>query len=501
MTSAIHMSNSIARPAPNRPAFAIRLLAIACCALAPALAPPAALAQNDARPPDPVAALVETAQTDIEQFVQHAEAQRQALIAEQNTLAQRIASALEEKQRLDKNERQLARDIAELEQENRTLRQDLRAVQDRVQALRINLDAEIPPALHALFKPEFDAFDTPPNQPQTDEFANLANRIREFANLANRILAEATTLNIIPLEAALPDGRIVNGTAAILGPVAFFHAAEADGAAAGWLVAEANRTIPAVLPPRSAAAETAIGQWIENNEPAPLPIDPSGGRAFKALKHQSSLWQHIHDGGFVMAPLLALGLACVLIVAIKLVHFRDLTHARIGGPVHDIVSAIQRGQRQQADALTKKLGTPLSAVLRQGVEHLDAPKEQLEELMYERMLAQQPRLERLLSPLAVFASTAPLLGLLGTVTGMIRTFRLITVYGTGNAQLLSDGISEALITTETGLAIAIPALLVHAYLSRRLKAAVAHTHQAAIMFVNGIKAAPANSVKTSEATP
>jgi biopolymer transport protein ExbB len=107
--------------------------------------------------------------------------------------------------------------------------------------------------------------------------------------------------------------------------------------------------------------------------------------------------------------------------------------------------------------------------------------------MYEQILSQVPLLERFLSPLAVCASVAPLLGLLGTVTGMIHTFNLITVFGTGDAKLLSGGISEALITTEVGLMIAVPALLIHAYLSRRVRRAVALTQQTAIMFVNATK--------------
>ena len=77
--------------------------------------------------------------------------------------------------------------------------------------------------------------------------------------------------------------------------------------------------------------------------------------------------------------------------------------------------------------------------------------------------------EHLLFWLGVSASAAPLLGLLGTVTGMIHTFRLITAFGVGDARLLADGISEALVTTEAGLCVAIPALLCHAWLTRLSK--------------------------------
>ena len=107
--------------------------------------------------------------------------------------------------------------------------------------------------------------------------------------------------------------------------------------------------------------------------------------------------------------------------------------------------------------------------------------------MHERIITEIPILEKHLPTLAVCASAAPLLGLLGTVTGMIHTFNLVTIFGTGDARLLSGGISEALITTEYGLVIAVPALFVHAYLSRRVRGIIDTLEQTAIGFVNGLK--------------
>jgi biopolymer transport protein ExbB len=95
-------------------------------------------------------------------------------------------------------------------------------------------------------------------------------------------------------------------------------------------------------------------------------------------------------------------------------------------------------------------------------------RQQQEELVYEVILAQKPRMERFLSVLNIIAAVAPLLGLLGTVTGMIGTFDIITVHGTGDPKMLSGGISEALLTTQFGLVVAIPALFAHAILSSRV---------------------------------
>ena len=112
--------------------------------------------------------------------------------------------------------------------------------------------------------------------------------------------------------------------------------------------------------------------------------------------------------------------------------------------------------------------------------------ELVEEVMYESMLNTQPKLERFLNVIAVTAATAPLLGLLGTVTGIIKTFKLMKVFGAGDPKPLISGISEALITTELGLVLAIPALVIHALLSRRVAGVLARMEKLSVAFVNGL---------------
>ncbi|MEM7012670.1 MAG: MotA/TolQ/ExbB proton channel family protein, partial [Verrucomicrobiota bacterium] len=95
--------------------------------------------------------------------------------------------------------------------------------------------------------------------------------------------------------------------------------------------------------------------------------------------------------------------------------------------------------------------------------------------------------QRGLQFIAIASATAPLLGLLGTVTGMIHTFDLIRVFGTGDARSLAHGISEALVTTEFGLIVAIPALILHALLSRKIKSILGSMEMASLAFVNGLQ--------------
>ena len=98
-------------------------------------------------------------------------------------------------------------------------------------------------------------------------------------------------------------------------------------------------------------------------------------------------------------------------------------------------------------------------------------KELLEEILYEKMLHTKPKLNRFLAFISLTAATAPLLGLLGTVTGMILTFQSISLFGNGDPKLMAGGISQALMTTVLGLVVAIPLLFSHSFvvsLSRNL---------------------------------
>ena len=125
-------------------------------------------------------------------------------------------------------------------------------------------------------------------------------------------------------------------------------------------------------------------------------------------------------------------------------------------------------------------------LLETAVDNYAIKSSNLEEILYEKILSAQPVLERFLPFMALTAAAAPLLGLLGTVTGMIKTFNLITIFGTGDAKSLSSGISEALVTTELGLVVAIPSLILHGLLSRMAKQKIGDLEQVSVSFINGM---------------
>jgi biopolymer transport protein ExbB len=123
-------------------------------------------------------------------------------------------------------------------------------------------------------------------------------------------------------------------------------------------------------------------------------------------------------------------------------------------------------------------------VIRAGLGARDEDRETLESTLQESILHELPRIQRGIAILAVLGAVAPLLGLLGTVTGMIDTFRVITMFGTSDPKLMSGGISEALITTELGLAVAIPIMLLHTWLSRRTDHLIGDMEEKAVQLTN-----------------
>ena len=127
-------------------------------------------------------------------------------------------------------------------------------------------------------------------------------------------------------------------------------------------------------------------------------------------------------------------------------------------------------------------GQALLALVEAKEEGRHAMESKLDEVMKFRV----PELEKSLSTLAILATAAPLMGLLGTVSGIVRTFQVISAFGTGNQALMSDSISESLMATQNGLLVAFPLLLMHVYLSSKAAAIEHRTMAVAHAFINSI---------------
>lgn len=278
------------------------------------------------------------------------------------------------------------------------------------------------------------------------------------------------------------NDRAVDGNFVLVGPFAFFGD---GGANVGFSQGRPNASYPLVksdgLTPQIIASINSVTSTGEGS----LPVDATEGDAFRLAELEETLLEHIGKGGSVIYIILTLAFVALMIAIFKLFEIISVKRPKAGA-LQQILDNLNAGKKQDALEIANSVDGPFGDLLVAGVEHHDEEKELLEEVLYERLLAAQPKLERFLAFIALTAGAAPLLGLLGTVTGMISTFKLITVFGTGDAASLSSGISEALITTEFGLYVAIPALLAQALLTRMAKGKLGEMEQASVAFVNGL---------------
>ena len=280
------------------------------------------------------------------------------------------------------------------------------------------------------------------------------------------------------------DGIERPGRFAALGPAAYF-AADGEGPA-GLAATQFGAAQPGIYDRFPAAVAPAV-RALAAGKAARVPVDVTGGDAIQVAKARTTLLRHLRKGGFVMIPLLAVALAAVVLAIWKTVEL-GCVQIEPGSQLHAAIEAARRDDAAAAREAAANVRPPLRSLVEEAIEHRHSGRDHLEEILYEHVLAALPRLERHLGTLAVLGGIAPLLGLLGTVTGMIHTFQLVTIFGSGDAKLLSGGISEALITTETGLAIAIPVLLAHAFLARRARGLLGALERAATGIVNRLAA-------------
>lgn len=286
---------------------------------------------------------------------------------------------------------------------------------------------------------------------------------------------------IIEGRALDKTGVLRAGKVALVGPVAMFSAS--SGGPAGLLEQELNKADPTIA--KLDLALEAASRALVASGSGELVLDPTLGNAFKLAGMKESLFEKLKKGGIVMIPLVGLGVAAVLLALFKWIEFsrvRLATESDLQAVLKHLGSHDRGKAMQHVRSIPGMAGDLLAAA----VEHVDEKKEYIEEVLYEKMLGARMRLERGLPFLALAATTGPLMGLLGTVTGMIATFKIISSFGGGDPKMLAAGISEALICTATGMGVAIPALLFHAFLSRRAKSIIGSMEQTAVGFVNGV---------------
>lgn len=200
-----------------------------------------------------------------------------------------------------------------------------------------------------------------------------------------------------------------------------------------------------------------------------FPVDISNGAVFSRLaSEQKGVYEWLSAGGLLVWPIILVGLAALVLVIER---FYSLSRIR-GNSARNmatILDMVNKGHWKECRQFCRdQQNYPTCRVIGHTLKYLGNTREIIENAFQEGLLRELPMLERFLPTLNVLAAVAPLLGLLGTVTGMINTFQIITVYGTGDPRMMSGGISEALVTTQLGLAVAVPIMILHHVLERRV---------------------------------
>lgn len=184
-----------------------------------------------------------------------------------------------------------------------------------------------------------------------------------------------------------------------------------------------------------------------------LAVDPSRGSLLAVLIDTRNLFERIPDGGNIGYAIIVLGVIAAFLALIRMA----------------AVAFTSRKVHAQQQSSTADEGNPLGRVLGVYEANRDADPETLELKLDEAVMRESGKLERFVWLVKVVSVVAPLLGLLGTVTGMIKTFQSITLFGAGDPRMMASGISEALVTTMLGLFVAIPLVLLHAALASNTK--------------------------------
>jgi biopolymer transport protein ExbB len=372
--------------------------------------------------------------------VEQARAKLETLEAEAETLTANIADA---DGQLDGLFGQLQRQAGGLSDTTGIMRQTARELLTRLQASLVS--AQFPGRLQPL---------------QTLADAKTLPSVAQIEALWLTLLQELVESgNIARFDAPVvgSDGRSRKQTVLRIG---VFDAVSKDG----FLNLEQGRLHR--LPRQPSGDELAIANayFTATGEPddkglQPMVIDPSRGEWLAMLIQTPSRWERLQQGGSIGYLILALG-ALGLLLGL----WRLLALALTAG----------RMERQLDDPDHPHLNNPLGRVLAAYPETIDDDQtpEDIEAQLHEAVLREIPRLNRGQTLLKLLAAVTPLLGLLGTVTGMIVTFQAISLFGTGDPRLMADGISQALMTTILGLGVSIPLLFLHSGVLSRGRALI-----------------------------
>ena len=422
----------------------------------------------------------EAAEKELIEINQKLNDNRKKVFAEREKLSQEISNTKAELEKNKKSDIQLANEIetllTEISDIDRQIKINKNSMVDLLQislSARRELESIIPEISADQYKNSFKEQDNLLNN------KDWLNFFQVYEKSQNTLINDGFKIKVLDIEAVNKKGAVENAKLIAIGHSQAFLLMNKQG---GFAEVSRHHEYPSLK--QIPKAEIGL-EKISNGQMGILPFDFTNGLALKKAAREKTIMDRFKSGGAIMYPLAFLALICIIVGLWKTLQLYNI-RSEYDDKVSTLVTLIQEGKSSEAQDFINSLKDPVKSLLNDALNHKDISRETLEELLNENILSQIPKLDRFMPVLSVSAGAAPLLGLLGTVMGIIKTFEMIALYGTGDPNTMAGGISEALITTQAGLMVAIPALIWHAMLNRRLKAIVGNLEKAMLSFINAL---------------
>lgn len=382
---------------------------------------------------------------------------------------------------LEAQRRQLEQRIADARSKNAAARSELESAVNELQNAVVRLDSQVERANEQLGQSEEQVTANADNREvlaatfqqagvtleqygietlESDAFANLddANKIEQLFAQGNALASELSSIRTNTGPFYTTEGTEVTGDILRIGNIAAYgRSAQQTG-----LLAPAGGERLKIWPVEAKQATENLFSG-SGGDVIPVFLFESLAKEVEVRKEKGPV-DVINDGGTIGWVIVALGLVALVLIILR-GFFLKKASASTEKLSNSIAAMVRDGKTDQALFECKKRSSAPARVVAAAVRNLDRDRDHIEDIVSEAILHESGHLNRFGTFILVVAAVAPLLGLLGTVTGMISTFDIITEFGTGDPKLLSGGIAIALVTTELGLIVAIPTLLVGNLLS------------------------------------
>ncbi|MFA9480142.1 MotA/TolQ/ExbB proton channel family protein [Phycisphaerales bacterium AB-hyl4] len=440
-----------------------------------------------------IEAEIESLEQQRDEAAQTWERDQSALQSQRRELAARLLDASFDRVQLEQSRGRVERELRQGRDEVATLADGLEGLMRRLTGVAERID------LHLAESPDRETFEATSaddirllNEGDWRERAERASRwVTRFEQLHRR----AGQVRVTRTEVHTADGSREAVELLSVGRVAYAYRT-VDGGRLGMAVASPaeatgyrwvesihrnrKRQLAAVFDDAAAggSAGAAVAGAVHR-----LPMDVTGQVRAETALQETGLQATVLAGGLVMIPL---GLVALLAVLLIVERWFTLHRAGRGGDglAAAVFEAYERGDADAAVRRCQASDGVVARVLLACLSRREQGQHAMEDGIQAQLLHEAPRLERFLAGIAVLGAVSPLLGLLGTVTGIIQTFEVITTFGNVQPGAMAGGISEALITTAAGLVIAIPILLLHSALSGKSDRIISDAEKHAATMLN-----------------